>query len=87
MYRYFHNIRNLKDRNTSGRISLYDVASVKKFDNLSFSVETTSRSFLLRAETPIELELWLLPLQKYVSERKEWTSRKGAMNTDSYRQN
>ena len=86
MYRYFRNIRNLKDRNTSGRISLHDVTSVKKCDHLSFSVETTSRSFLLRAETPIEHELWLLPLQKYVSKRKEWTSRTGAMKTNSYRQ-
>lgn len=82
--RYYRSLQKLKGGTPSGTVSLYEINAVRDFDGSSFCVETTSRTFFLRADTPAEHSSWLSPLESYVSERKEWTARKIATQSGSY---
>jgi len=55
-----------------GVIMLEDIMNIESFDNLSFQLETRSRTFHLKADTKIEKSCWTSALEGFLSQKKEY---------------
>mmetsp|Transcript_20644 Transcript_20644/g.26679 ORF Transcript_20644/g.26679 Transcript_20644/m.26679 type:complete len:236 (-) Transcript_20644:93-800(-) len=71
---YFRNKADASRRShePDGAIMLDDLMGLESFDDLSFQLETRSRTFHLKADSKIEKHGWATALEDYLLKKKEY---------------